>query len=465
MIGGDRIFMDLEDIVPGQNFADTIDRSITASRIALIVIGPRWLQSLRDRAESSRPDYVRHEIASALAHKLNIVPVLVGGASMPSAADLPADLSGLAFYQAMELRDASFKDDCERLAKVLELERQAPPRRKWIWAAFAGAAVLAIIGLWLWRSSTPPDPRLATAKTQTELGEHRSAFYTYQEIIAGGNAKPEILELQTDAAMQWVRDFRITVAEGQNPGDLAGPSLDDIMKVLEAALARSGGRGPRAGDILAHLGWAHWLNRHIAQREFGPAAERLLRQSLEVDPKNVFGHMMLGNWLVQARRPLTEALQHFDAAEATGQQRPLLRRMQLGALIQHPVPGVPVALMPVVNRMRANGESISDRDRSRMMYYFRPGNNEDMRQMLSAVPPAEAWATFVWLDNASPRDDHEGLRRKFVRAHVLELEGKTAEAITILEGVDKKLRSEQSFGRFLDDVSEAAARIRSASRK
>ena len=163
----------------------------------------------------------------------------------------------------------------------------------------AGILLLALLGF-LYRPTTqkpvPVDPRLATARTQTELGEHRSGFQTYRDILKTTPDAPEVLDLQAASAMAWLRDFHVTVGEGEKAEDIAGPPLAEIINVLEAALARSGGTGPKAGDILAHLGWAHWLNRRIAQKEFGPAAERNLRQALVVDPGNVFAHAMLGNW-------------------------------------------------------------------------------------------------------------------------------------------------------------------------
>jgi tetratricopeptide (TPR) repeat protein len=469
IIGADRVFMDVEDIVPGQDFVETIDCSIAACETALIVIGPHWNEILRERSQKKEPDYVCHEVSSALDHKLRIVPVLVGGATMPRQEDLPAALSGLPFHEAAELRDSTFKDDCERLAKNLQLAPSPKStRRKWLLAAIVVAAVTALFGLWMfWTPGTPPaDPRLATARTQTELGEHQSAFRSYGEVLKTGPANPAVMDLQATAAMAWLRDFSVTVGEGQKAEDIAGPPLAEIIGVLEAALARTGGRGPRAGDILAHLGWAHWLNQHLAFKEFGPAAERDLRQSLTVDPTNVFAHAMLGNWLLQTHGDTAEALRHFAAAEETKQQRPLLRQMQLGGMISNQDPGMPAAVMRVVNQMRINGETIAGRYRSRVLTYFRPGNRDELQEMLSAVPPGDAWATFLWLDDPPPGDDlkYEGFHREFIHARVLELDGKTAEALALFTELDRKMRSARFTGRLLDDVSDASKRLRSTAR-
>jgi hypothetical protein len=270
-------------------------------------------------------------------------------------------------------------------------------------------------GVWA-RVSRPPDPRVATARTQTELGEHEAAFRTYQEVLKDRPDSVEIPELQADAAMAWLRNFRVTVGEGQKAEDIAGPPLAEIIRTLEAALARSGGRRPRAGDILAHLGWAHWLNQRIAAKEFGSAAERALRQSLTVDPTNVFGQAMLGGWLLQTHGDSTDAIRHLDAAEKTNQHRQFVRDMQLGGMIYNDEPGVPAALMRVANQMRIQGETMAPRQRSRILGYFRPSNEAQVKEMLSAVPPDDAWATFQWLDNSD-----DARRREFVHARVQEL--------------------------------------------
>jgi tetratricopeptide (TPR) repeat protein len=330
-----------------------------------------------------------------------------------------------------------------------------------VWAAVAAAIAVAAFAARTYLV-LPADPRLATARTQTELGQYRSAFETYREILKTDGANRTVLDLQAAAAMAWVRDFHVLVNEGQRAEDLAGPPLAEIISVLEAALARTGARGPGAADILAHLGWAHWLNQRIAGKEFGSAAEQAFRQSLEVDPGNFFAHAMLGNWLMQTGGDTAQALRHFEAAEKAKQQRPFLRRMQLGAMIYNRDPGIPAALIRVVNQMRMEGESLDARQRSRVMSYFRPGNAAEVREMLSAVPPAEAWATFQWLDPASPGDEmkYEGFRREFIHARVLEMEGRKTEALEVLTSLEARLRSARFSGRLLDDVSAAVKQLR-----
>ena len=55
--------MDVEDIHPGQNFAEAIDHTLTECSIVLVVVGPRWLELLQRRAAANQEDYVVHEVS------------------------------------------------------------------------------------------------------------------------------------------------------------------------------------------------------------------------------------------------------------------------------------------------------------------------------------------------------------------------------------------------------------------
>ncbi len=110
--------MDVEDIAPGQRFAQTIDDTMARCDTALIVIGPRWAEILRQRAQEQQIDYVRHEVEAAVARQITIVPVLVGGASMAELAGLPDGLSVLSQFEAAELHDSTFSEDCAAAREV-----------------------------------------------------------------------------------------------------------------------------------------------------------------------------------------------------------------------------------------------------------------------------------------------------------------------------------------------------------
>src|SRR5262249_8632524 len=63
--GDDRVFLDIQDIHPGQNYASSIEDTIATCDCVIAVIGPHWLETIRERAQSGGA-FVPPEIAAAL---------------------------------------------------------------------------------------------------------------------------------------------------------------------------------------------------------------------------------------------------------------------------------------------------------------------------------------------------------------------------------------------------------------
>jgi hypothetical protein len=87
--------------------------------VFLAVIGKRWTELLSARRASGEFDFVRHEIALALARGAYVIPVLVDGAALPRATDLVADVAQLALRQAYEIRHQQFGRDAEGLLEMI----------------------------------------------------------------------------------------------------------------------------------------------------------------------------------------------------------------------------------------------------------------------------------------------------------------------------------------------------------
>ena len=126
--GADRVFMDVTGIQPGLDFAEALDNAVGSCDVFLAVIGREWL-TVTDGAGRRRlddaGDFVRLETATALRLNIRVIPVLVGGATMPTASELPDSLVGLTRHQACELRHSSWDDDVRRLIRVITGEREA----------------------------------------------------------------------------------------------------------------------------------------------------------------------------------------------------------------------------------------------------------------------------------------------------------------------------------------------------
>jgi hypothetical protein len=138
--GADELFMDIHTIEPGMDFVDALTTHLHSCAVLLAVIGPRWLtvQDPSGRLRLETPThYVRLEIATALRRPIRVIPVLVGGAKMPTEADVPDELRMLVRRQAHEVSDTRWEYDEDRLVRTLEkvlgkaaLRGPEPPARR-----------------------------------------------------------------------------------------------------------------------------------------------------------------------------------------------------------------------------------------------------------------------------------------------------------------------------------------------
>jgi hypothetical protein len=117
------VFMDVDAIKPGRDFRKAIEENIHSCSVVLAIIGPQWLESADaggQRRLEDENDYLRLEVASALRRDIAVVPVLVRGARMPRADQLPADLQELAYRNCVELTHARWKSDLQVLVEALK---------------------------------------------------------------------------------------------------------------------------------------------------------------------------------------------------------------------------------------------------------------------------------------------------------------------------------------------------------
>ena len=130
--GPENVFMDIDAIDLGADFAGVINRAVSSCDVVIALIGRQWLTVAdaegRPRIEDP-DDFVRLELESALARDVYVVPTCVQGVEVPTADKLPSRLAPLAGRQGTELRDVAWRDDLKRLIRRLEL--LARERGKW----------------------------------------------------------------------------------------------------------------------------------------------------------------------------------------------------------------------------------------------------------------------------------------------------------------------------------------------
>ncbi len=127
--GKDQVFLDINSIALGSNFADEIASKLSTCEVLLACIGNRWLTTTN--AEGTRRiddpnDFVSLEIATALARNILVIPILIDGATMPSRSDLPDRIAHLADCNALKVSADSFDSDTERLFEELD-NASSPP--------------------------------------------------------------------------------------------------------------------------------------------------------------------------------------------------------------------------------------------------------------------------------------------------------------------------------------------------
>jgi hypothetical protein len=173
--GADRVFMDIDDIPLGLDFAAVLRENVRGADVVLVVIGPKWLSIAGDdgrRRLDDELDFVRFEVAEALRQGKRVIPILVNDTPLPKAADLPDDLQPLLVCQALQLADARFNRDASDLIRALGGAEPGPsPVRRWLMAGGVVAALGAIAGwqLIVRNAQEPPVPTV-TQQADADVG-------------------------------------------------------------------------------------------------------------------------------------------------------------------------------------------------------------------------------------------------------------------------------------------------------
>jgi hypothetical protein len=308
--GDGRVFMDIDTIAPGHEFATDIDKALTNCDACVVLIGRQWL-SITD-AEGHRrlddpTDFVRLEVGTAIRRGITVFPVIVDRASPPRSGALPEDIQPLAGRQAIELTNERWNYDTGRLLLALEEElgvkepspppqqppKPARPRRTRSWrrpALIGGAALLAIVvavAVWLLagpgEQPPPPPPLDGTYDVRMTLES------ITEETFGSNNAlwnepNPQI----GDSGDDWAGQVWVFTAEGD-------------WKVVERSVI--------VGQLQADGSYTHIGHAHC---DTGPSAEVTrtltpLRTDPPGSPADTFTGRLTIDWQCEGSGPF-EAL-------------------------------------------------------------------------------------------------------------------------------------------------------------
>jgi hypothetical protein len=152
--GRKNLFMDVDNIPAGVDFVNQLNSQVGGCDIFLAIIGPNWLNAKDDygrRRLDNLDDFVLVEIAAALARNIYVIPVLVDGALIPTADELPHSIKPLARRNAVEVRNTQFGRDAEALVEKVSEALKGPRPMIGLWPFLASAAA-RLMGPSHWRS-------------------------------------------------------------------------------------------------------------------------------------------------------------------------------------------------------------------------------------------------------------------------------------------------------------------------
>ena len=163
--GETSVFMDVEGHISfGSSVQEVLAQKIAASDIVLVIIGPKWLETMQGRRKHA-DDYIHTEIETAFAHQKIVLPVFIENTPIPSPIQLPPTIRKLSEVQNARLRSEYFEEDFHSL--LIEIQRKLeapsmapePPKNNKLWRIPAAMLILGgSIGFGLMVSSDEDEP-------------------------------------------------------------------------------------------------------------------------------------------------------------------------------------------------------------------------------------------------------------------------------------------------------------------
>ena len=202
--------MDVDSIALGRDFRSVLQQTLASCDVMLVLIDKNWAEGHANERLKDSDDYVRMEIEAALKRDIFVTPILLRGANMPTAEQLPDEIGDLAYRNAFELSHNRWESDVQELIRRLGLDATgaSPPRahqpaagaeqgiksepvrkalfhRRLFWVAPAALVLAAIIAV-VWGDFT-------MTREATDSGSSRTA---------GVDKKPPVRGMSPDGRAQ-----------------------------------------------------------------------------------------------------------------------------------------------------------------------------------------------------------------------------------------------------------------------
>jgi hypothetical protein len=121
--GRENVFIDFDSIPPAAKWKECIEREIGRCDTLIVIIGPRWLTLLQEKAAAFKEDYVLFEIELALRQNKLVVPLCVKGATPPPIDNLPNSIRPIFERNVASLNSGrGFWTECELVIDSIQSE-------------------------------------------------------------------------------------------------------------------------------------------------------------------------------------------------------------------------------------------------------------------------------------------------------------------------------------------------------
>ena len=125
VLPSDHVFMDIDSIPIGVDFVKFLEGWVEQCDIMLALIGAGWAEGIDPKTGRRRldnpDDFVRIEVRKGLSRGIPVVPIMLDGATIPGAGQLPDDLQRLLRHNAEFIDHRTVDTDVERLIRKLGL--------------------------------------------------------------------------------------------------------------------------------------------------------------------------------------------------------------------------------------------------------------------------------------------------------------------------------------------------------
>jgi tetratricopeptide (TPR) repeat protein len=398
---GHSVFLAQSVLPSGASYNDQIRDAITRSDLFLFLISPEAVD--KGRYTLTELEFAEMKWPSPSGF---VLPVMIKKTEISS---IPPFLKAVTILEPQGNVPAAVAAAVAWLSKPWWRRLLRQSAAILILVALIGTGVALWWGYQNWVTAKEVSALLEEGELQRQSGNYSAAWDVYARASALAPRNSDVAHAQERVAIDWLDNIRVISGK---------ETFTSIVEKVQSVLSRCAisNEARRAGDCLAHMGWGDFLRWREGLGGLDPVQH--YQHALKVDPENVYAHAMWGFHVLAARpvsskSTLTEAKAHFTKALASGREVEYVRRLQINALAWFHNSERDDELVRLANEIRTSKETMTYPDSESLwsvywdIYFWRLIYRRDIEQLLSALPPADHLATFIWLFPENKIPEHK----------------------------------------------------------